>query len=140
MPAEDVEGTMEVDAAEYGAAGATPIEPIGDVPGPRDGVYGDPPNTGGTEDPEKRAWRYDTDYFFVLTRSLERDTDLSASGRRWVVPWTVLFDVATLPTAALAGLSGRGPDEVGPPMASASPASSSAPPRDPEADATDTPG
>jgi hypothetical protein len=86
-----------------------PIEPIGHVPGPDEGVYGDPPNTGGTVNPETRGWAYDEGYFFALTRGLGSDTDLSPVGRRWVRPWTLVFDVATLPTAALAGLSGKAP-------------------------------
>ena len=86
-----------------------PAQRIGHVPGPSEGVYGDPPVTGGTVDPEARGWAYDTGYFFYLTRGLKDGTDLGPVGRRWVRPWTVTFDVVTLPTAALAGLSGRAP-------------------------------
>ncbi len=96
-------------AGEPGAPGEMPLEPIGHVPGPAEGVYGDPPNTGGTINPETRGWAYDPGYFFAMTRGLESNTDLSRVGRRWVSPWTLTFDVVTLPTAALAGLSGRAP-------------------------------
>ena len=84
-------------------------EPIGHVPGPGEGVYGDPPNSG-VGHPEDRPWAYDTRYFFALTRELPTATDLSENGRRWVSAVTIPLDVLTLPTAALAGLSGRSPE------------------------------
>ena len=108
------EGIVPHSAAVAGAGGDVdskpPMEEIGHVPGANEGVYGDPPNSG-SGDPEQRGWAYDTDYFFALTRGLEPDTDLSAVGIRWVRPLTVTMDVVTLPTAALAGLSGRAPAE-----------------------------
>jgi len=106
-----VEGATEPTAAEMAAEGegGTPaLEAIGHVPGPGEGVYGDPPNSA-TGNPETRGWAYDTDYFFAMTRGLKTDTDLGPVSQRWVQPWTFTFDVATLPTAALAGLSGRPP-------------------------------
>jgi hypothetical protein len=102
------EGMVPAEGAR--ASGASPApETIGHVPGPAEGVYGDPPNTGGVRDPERRGWAYDTDYFFALTRGLKDDTDLGKVAIRWIRPLTITFDVATLPTAALAGLAGRAP-------------------------------
>lgn len=101
---------FEAPTTSGGTEGAPPIEPIGHVPGPGEGVYGDPPNVA-TGDPETRAWAYDSDYFFAMTRGLETDTDLGEVGRRWVRPLTFTFDVITLPTAAMAGLSGKPPVE-----------------------------
>ena len=105
------QGVVPQEGVVEAGEGKMPLEPIGHVPGPGEGVYGDPPNTGGTENPEGRGWAYDTDYFFAMTRGLKTDTDLGPTGQRWVRPWTLTFDVVTLPTAALAGLSGRAPAE-----------------------------
>lgn len=112
-------------------AGDGSVEPeqIGHVPGPDEGVYGDPPNSG-IGHPEERGWAYDDGYFFALTRGLETDTDLGPGARRWVRPLTLTFDVVTLPTAALAGLSGRAP-ETQPESAPTSESSAEAPPSEP---------
>ncbi len=110
----NAEGVVPMNVSGDGAPrvpGQGPIEPIGHVPGPDEGVYGDPPNTGGTVNPETRGWAYDPGYFFAMTKGLATDTDLSPTGIRWVRPWTLTFDVVTLPTAALAGLSGRAPKQ-----------------------------
>jgi len=105
-------GTLGPDGmvpAEGAAGSASEPEQIGHVPGPDEGVYGDPPNSG-SGNPAERGWAYDDRYFFALTRGLETDTDLGPTARRWVSPLTLTFDVITLPTAALAGLSGREPE------------------------------
>lgn len=104
------EGAVASAPGDTTAEGAVPLEAVGHVPGPGEGVYGDPPNFA-TGDPETRGWAYDTEYFFALTRGLKTDTDLGTVGQRWVRPWTLTMDVVTLPTAALAGLSGRPPAE-----------------------------
>lgn len=95
--------------AEGASGTAAQPEQIGHVPGPDEGVYGDPPNSG-SGNPADRGWAYDDRYFFALTKGLETDTDLGPTARRWVSPLTLTFDVLTLPTAALAGLSGREPE------------------------------
>lgn len=123
-------GTLGPDGMvpEKSQAGAAPeSEQIGHVPGPGEGVYGDPPNSG-TGDPEGRPWSYDPTYLFALTHGLKTDTDLSPRARRWVSPLTITFDVVTLPTAALAGLSGRAPQADEPRSASKAPAGSEAEP------------
>jgi hypothetical protein len=52
-----------------------------------------------------RAWRYNTEYLFGVTRGL-KDQDIPpwCEGAAWVV--TVPFDIANLPFTVLAGLFG----------------------------------
>jgi len=100
------EGVVPERGEEAGPASA---EAIGHVPGPNEGVYGDPPNSG-VGNPDDRSWAYDSSFFFGLTRGLPEATDLDKSGRRWVSSLTIPFDLVTLPTAAIAGLYGRAPE------------------------------
>lgn len=123
-------GTLGPDGMvpETSQAGGQPKgEEIGHIPGPDEGVYGDPPNSG-TGDPEGRPWSYDPTYFFALTHGLQADTDLGPRARRWVSPLTFTMDVITLPTAALAGLSGRAPQDDEAKSASSGPAGHEAKP------------
>lgn len=55
--------------------------------------------------PMAEPWSYNTEYFFGLTRGLP-DAGCTGSCRPWVIPWTAVTDVVTLPGAALAGLFG----------------------------------
>ena len=100
------EGVVPEPGEEASPASA---EAIGHVPGPNEGVYGDPPNSG-VGNPDDRSWAYDSSFFFGLTRGLPEATDLDKSGRRWVSSLTIPFDLVTLPTAAFAGLYGRAPE------------------------------
>ena len=54
---------------------------------------------------DSRAWRYNTEYLFGVTRGLS-DQEISrwCEGAAWVV--TMPFDIANLPFATLAGLFG----------------------------------
>lgn len=53
----------------------------------------------------QRPWRYGTQYFFPLTRGLE-EAGVPARARPAAWVFTVPFDVAHLPFAAIAGLFG----------------------------------
>ncbi len=65
-----------------------------------------PPPVSGPSIVERDAgWRYDTDYFFGLTRGLP-ESGLRPRCRPYVVPFTIVLDLVTLPGAALSGLFG----------------------------------
>ena len=51
------------------------------------------------------GWRYDTSYFFGLTRGLSR-AGVSESRRPYVMSITIPLDILILPGAALSGLFG----------------------------------
>jgi len=54
---------------------------------------------------DSRAWRYNTEYLFGVTRGLsDQEIPRWCEGAAWVV--TVPFDIANLPFATLAGLFG----------------------------------
>jgi hypothetical protein len=65
------------------------------------------PNRYPSLDVPTVPWAYDTDYYFALTRGLERDAGVTNDvARGFAMVGTVIMDLVTLPGAALAGLFG----------------------------------
>jgi len=98
---QEVQAAVEeaVAAMAEQAAAAPPAEPEPAAPMER---YELSPTEGN---PMEESWSYTTEYFFGLTRGLP-DAGCTGSCKPWVIPWTAVTDVVTLPGAALAGLFG----------------------------------